>query len=51
MSPDAEMITALPKNINMKPMPDIIVNLKQFLTMRKNAEAQDAQKCLSVRTT
>lgn len=44
-------MTALPKNISINPIPDITVNRKQFLTIRKNAAAHDAQKCLSVSTT
>lgn len=51
MSPDAEITTALPKNIKMNPIPEMIVNLKQFLTIKKNADKQEEQKCLSVKIT
>ena len=45
------MMTALPKNIRMKPMPEMMDKRRQLRTMRKKALAQEEQKCLSVRTT
>lgn len=51
MSPEEDIMTALPKNMRMKLIPEIIENLRQFLTIKKNALAHDEQKYLSVRTT
>jgi hypothetical protein len=39
-----EQITALPKNINIQPMPATMLNLAKFLIIRKKVEMQQAQK-------
>ena len=51
MKPVKPMMTALPRNMRMKPMPEIIVNRAQFLTIRKKVAMAARQKNLSVSTT